>query len=275
MKLYSQPSSKMLPGLQTPGYLGLISGCMFSGKTSKLIELYKQYSLCDISVSVINHAGDDRYGTSDLSTHDGRRIPCIRATTLGGLESHDSIQNARVILINEGQFFHDIVPWVTARVEKEEKIVFVCGLDGDFARQGFGSWLDLLPLADEVTKLTALCSSCKLHPGIFSRRLTADTHQVLIGSAQYIPVCRRCYKIEDTTVFQIQKIRANMECVRGRVLQQRDTLVNKWKNDYCGATRAERKKMRPIFASLEEAMDQDTRLLKNLRDELQTLETTK
>lgn len=265
----------MLPGLQTPGYLGLISGCMFSGKTSKLIELFKQYSLCDISVSVINHAGDDRYGTYDLSTHDGRRIPCTRAMTLSGLESHDSIKSARVILINEGQFFPDIVPWVTSRVEEEEKIVFVCGLDGDFARQGFGSWLELLPLADEVTKLTALCNSCKQHPGIFSRRLTADTHQVLIGSAQYIPVCRSCYKSDDTVHFRIQKIHANMKCVRERAIQRRENFVNKWENYYCGATRAERKQMRPEFASLDEAIGHDTQLLKDLREELRSLETTK
>lgn len=264
----------MLPGLQTPGYLGLISGCMFSGKTSKLIELFKQYTLCEISVSVINHAGDDRYGTSDLSTHDGRRIPCTRATALSGLECHDSIRDARVILINEGQFFPDIVPWVTARVEEEEKIVFVCGLDGDFARQGFGSWLDLLPLADEVTKLTALCSSCKQHPGIFSRRLTADTHQVLIGSAQYIPVCRKCYRTEDTASFRTQKIRSDMACALKESLQRRADW-DKWLKDYCGATRAERKRLRTTFVSLDEAIGQDAQLLRDLRAELQTLETTK
>lgn len=265
----------MLPGLQTPGYLGLISGCMFSGKTSKLIELFKQYSLCDISVSVINHAGDDRYGTYDLSTHDGRRIPCTRATTLSGLESHDSIKSARVILINEGQFFPDIVPWVTYRVEEEEKIVFVCGLDGDFARQGFGSWLELLPLADEVTKLTALCSSCKLHPGIFSRRLTEDTHQVLIGSTQYIPVCRSCYKSENMVGFRIQKIRGNMKYVRERAIQRRKNFMDKWENEYSGATRAERKQMRLEFASLDEAIGQDAHFLRSLREELRALETTK
>lgn len=265
----------MLPGLQTPGYLGLISGCMFSGKTSKLIELFKQYTLCDISVTVINHAGDDRYGTYDLSSHDDKHIPCTWATTLSGLETHDSIRSARVILINEGQFFPDIVPWVTTRVEEEKKIVFVCGLDGDFARQEFGSWLKLLPLADEVTKLTALCSSCKLHPGIFSRRLTADTHQVLIGSAQYIPVCRSCYRAENTNSFRIQKIRANIECVRKTAIQRRKDFVNKWESEYCGATRALRKQMRAEFAALDEAIGQDTQLLKDLREELRILETTK
>jgi thymidine kinase len=263
----------MLPGLQTPGYLGLISGCMFSGKTSKLIELFKQYTMCEISVSVINHAGDDRYGTSELSTHDGRQIPCTRATSLSGLENHESIKNSRVVLINEGQFFPDIVPWVTARVEDEEKIVFVCGLDGDFARQGFGSWLDLLPLADEVTKLTALCSSCKLHPGIFSRRLTADTHQVLIGSAQYIPVCRRCYKMDD--IGKAEKIRASMNSIREKIHQRVKNYfeINQGPPPPC--TGPEHCQWHAEHVSFRESQQRDAKLFLDLEDELKTLESTK
>lgn len=183
----------MLPGLDTPGYLGLISGSMFSGKTSKLIELYKQYTLCGIPVAVINHAADNRYSTTVMSTHDGRTIPCIRAEELVGLEKDPVVAKSRVVLINEGQFFPDIVEWVKALVDVEEKIVFVCGLDGDYTRKSFGKWLDLIPLCDEVTKLTSLCMTCKRHPGIFSHRLSGDTGQILIGADQYIPVCRRCY----------------------------------------------------------------------------------
>ena len=183
----------MLPGLDTPGYLGLISGAMFSGKTSKLIELYKQYTLCEVDVCVINYSGDKRYSDTQLSTHDGVTIPCTWAECLEGLQHVSPVATARVILINEGQFFPDIVPWVTEQVEGYEKIIFICGLDGDFMRKGFGSWLDLIPLCDEVTKLTALCSLCKRQAGLFSKRLTEDKQQVLIGSAQYIPVCRRCY----------------------------------------------------------------------------------
>ena len=185
----------MLPGLDTPGYLGIISGPMFSGKTSKLIELYKQYILCGVNVAVINYIGDKRYSASELSTHDGRTIPCIWADHLKGQEAISTVKEAHVILINEGQFFADIVEWVTEQVEDYQKIVFVCGLDGDFKRERFGSWLDLIPLCDEVIKLTALCSMCKRQSGLFSKRITTDTNQVLIGTDQYIPVCRRCYKI--------------------------------------------------------------------------------
>jgi len=72
--------------------------------------------------------------------------------------------------------------------------VYVSGLDGDFQRKRFGQILDLIPLCDKVTKLTSLCSICKNgKPGIFSMRLTVETCQTLVGSDNYIPVCRECY----------------------------------------------------------------------------------
>lgn len=255
----------MLPGLDTPGYLGLISGCMFSGKTSKLIELYKQYALCNVPISVINHVGDNRYSTKDLSTHDGRRIPCLRSASLGDLENNDSVRAARVVLINEGQFFEDIVPWVTARVEDEGKIVFVCGLDGDFARQSFGPWLDLIPLADEVVKLTALCSSCKRHPGIFSLRLTSNTDQVLIGSSQYAPACRRCYQAADTAH---DRSRFLSKLSRERLSQK--IIANRWilakrQETYIGAPKNERSVVRAELRHLDDEIGNDVVELRRLR----------
>ena len=75
------------------------------------------------------------------------------------------------------------------------KKVYVCGLDGDFERKKFGQILNLIPLCDKVTKLTSLCSVCKNGaPGIFSKRITLETEQTVVGSDNYIPVCRKCYK---------------------------------------------------------------------------------
>jgi thymidine kinase len=71
----------------------------------------------------------------------------------------------------------------------------VSGLDGDFERKKFGQILDLIPLCDKVTKMTSLCSLCKNGtPGLFSMRLTKEKEQMLIGSTNYIPVCRVCYE---------------------------------------------------------------------------------
>jgi thymidine kinase len=75
------------------------------------------------------------------------------------------------------------------------KKVFICGLDGDFERKKFGCILDLIPHCDKVTKLTSLCNLCKNgESAIFSIRLTNEKTQTLIGSDNYIPVCRSCYE---------------------------------------------------------------------------------
>ena len=176
-------------------YLEIILGPMFSGKTSKLAEIYKQCMFCSIPVAVINYALDTRYHDTMLSTHDKHMIPCIQAMLLAPMwENNAQVRNADVILINEGQFFEDLYPAVESMLKARKKI-YISGLDGDFQRKRFGQILDLIPLCDKVTKLTSLCSICKTgEPGIFSMRLTNETQQTLIGSDNYAPVCRTCYK---------------------------------------------------------------------------------
>jgi thymidine kinase len=167
---------------------------MFSGKTSRLLEIYKQCTFCNISVAVINHSSDTRYDSNDiLSTHDQKKIPCFSFTLLSEIVSHPKISTQQVILINEGQFFEDLVPVVKTLLNQCKKI-YIAGLDGDFERKKFGSILDLIPLCDKVSKLTSLCSQCRDGtPGIFSMRLTHEKQQTLVGSDNYIPVCRNCY----------------------------------------------------------------------------------
>jgi thymidine kinase len=106
-----------------------------------------------------------------------------------------------VILINEGQFFPDLFEFVNSLL-LERKKVYICGLDGDFERKKFGSILELIPLCDKVTKLTSLCSLCRDGtPGIFSMRLTQETEQTVVGSENYIPVCRKCYQKSNNSKF--------------------------------------------------------------------------
>jgi thymidine kinase len=189
--------STVIEGNETgmSGYLELIIGPMYSGKTSKLLELYKQFTFCGIKTMVINYHEDTRYSATHLSTHDKIMIPCRQARTLNvDITTHNKeFTDAQVILINEGQFFEDIVNWTKCAVETHKKTVYICGLDGDFKRQKFGSWLDLIPLCDKVSKLHSYCSQCKKKPAIFSHRLSSEKEQVLIGSDCYVPLCRACY----------------------------------------------------------------------------------
>jgi thymidine kinase len=191
--------SLCLPNTNTTGYLEIILGPMFSGKTSRLIEIYKQCTFCKLPVVVINYSLDTRYDPLLLCSHDQIKIPCIQTKNLmdllvNNVLDNDKVEKTRVILINEGQFFDDLIPFVTLMLEKQKQI-FICGLDGDFERKKFGFILDLIPLCDKVTKLSSLCSLCKNGTsGIFSLRLTSEKEQTLIGSDNYLPVCRACYQ---------------------------------------------------------------------------------
>jgi thymidine kinase len=127
--------------------------------------------------------------------------PCLQANKLadiwtretGNSDAYHLLRSAEVILINEGQFFSDLYEVVVDMLKYNKKI-YICGLDGDFERKKFGSILDLIPLCDKVNKLTSLCSLCKDGtPAIFSMRLTEEKEQTIVGSTNYIPVCRKCY----------------------------------------------------------------------------------
>jgi thymidine kinase len=172
------------------GYLELIFGPMFSGKTTRLIQHYKAYKFIEKKPVVINYSLDTRYSETALSSHDRVEIPCVFTSTLDKSMWID----ADVILINEGQFFGDLVSMVMEMVESHNKKVHICGLDGDFRRQRFGSLLDLIPYADKVEKLSAFCGMCRDGtPAIFSHRVSTEVNQIVIGSDNYIPLCRSCY----------------------------------------------------------------------------------
>ena len=187
------------------GYLELIIGPMYSGKTSSLLELYRQFTFRGIKTLVVNYSEDTRYSETELSTHDKIMIPCKQANDLfddicsfdnqdeNKINKFKDFYNSSVILINEGQFFSDIEDWVKCAVEKYGKRVYVCGLDSDFNREPFGTLLKLVPLCDKITKLQSHCSHCKIKPAIFSHRLTNEKQQKIIGSDSYVPLCRACY----------------------------------------------------------------------------------
>jgi len=179
------------------GYLELILGPMFSGKTSTLKKIYDQCIYCNIPIMVINYEADNRYcDASFMSTHDRVMIPCIKGISILEIleKNKEKVSESEVILINEGQFFEDIHT-VIHLVENMHKRVYICGLDGDFKKNKIGSLLDLIPHCDNVYKLKSLCSECRDgKSGLFSYRITDETQQVVIGVENYKPVCRACFE---------------------------------------------------------------------------------
>ena len=175
------------------GKLEVIAGPMFAGKTTYIINEYNKYTSMDYKCVAINHANDVRYGDDVVSNHNQIKIPSINSSLLYNIKS--DISKYKVLFINEGQFFDDLYGFVKEMLELD-KIIFVCGLDGDFQRKKFGSILDIIPLADEVVKVNGICHKCKRRKSLFTHRIVKEGGQVVVGNDNlYMALCRPCYRL--------------------------------------------------------------------------------
>ena len=178
--------------------INLISGCMFSGKTSALINIAKINKMICKKVMIINYIGDSRYSESTyITTHDKISLDCEQSETdIMTMATMETFLDSEVICINEGQFFKNLVEFckIAASLNKH---VHVCGLDGDYLKRPFGEILNLIPHCETVQKLNAICMSCKDGtPACFTKKIliTSSDNLIQIGSTDiYLPVCRKCY----------------------------------------------------------------------------------
>ena len=182
----------------TEGYLKIILGCMFSGKTTEIFREYRRHTSCAFECLLINHLSDKRYTNNEekISSHDGIIVNSINIgdKLFDFFKKESYLSRYEVVFINEGQFFEDLYKFVDYVVNKKNKKVYVCGLDGDFQRKKFGSLLDIIPLADDVIKIKAICTECKSKDAIFTHRISQEKTQTIIGGSEsYKPLCRSCY----------------------------------------------------------------------------------
>ena len=184
------------------GKLDIIIGCMFSGKTSELMKrIQKAKLIYNDDVLVINHISDNRYGAENgIYSHDRFFNTSYKCLNLHELINNEEFKNAKAIFIDEAQFFEDLILFVTHCVERLNKWVTICGLDGDYKRRKFGHIIDLIPFADSVTKIKALCLRCKDGTeALFSKRVekkhgSEDDQVIMVGDEQkYESVCRYHY----------------------------------------------------------------------------------
>ena len=184
------------------GSLNIIIGCMFSGKTSELIAVDKKWSAIGKTVLSINYAKDVRYGNdSNMYSHSLDKTKCIMVMRLEDVPEN-LIRTANIILINEAQFFKDLVFYCKYWCDDLKKHITVSGLDGDFERKPFGHILELIPLSNSVIKLNAycvMCDNCDNLPrdAIFTHRLTQEKEQEIIGNKNYVALCRYHYLKEN------------------------------------------------------------------------------
>jgi thymidine kinase len=172
---------------------------MFAGKSSAVISRVRRAEVLGWKTFVITSSADTRYtAESKIITHDRASMDATGATVLKGLEQRSEYAQARLVIIEEGQFFTDLYDFVVRAVEEDGKDVVVVGLDGDSDRKPFGDILRLIPLADKVERLTSLCKRCgDGTPGLFSAlvRGSKGGEQVFVGgSDSYEAMCRKHYK---------------------------------------------------------------------------------
>lgn len=173
------------------GQIQLIFGPMFSGKTTELMRRMKRYQIANYKCLVIKYSKDDRYDKEGIATHDRQTLPAVPADKLDDVAT--LAENFEVIGVDEGQFFPDVVSFSDEMAERG-KIVIVAALDGTFQKKGFGDILNLVPLAENVIKLNAVCMGCN-NEGSFTKRKGQETAVEVIGGAdKYWAVCRTCFK---------------------------------------------------------------------------------
>lgn len=175
--------------------LSLILGPMFAGKSSELLGTIRKYNAIGWPILVITHTVDTRYSNApEIVSHNGERYPALRINDLNSVGKH-LYKEARLIIIEEAQFFIGLRNFVLPAVEIDGKDVICVGLDGDADRQPFGEILSLVPYCDSVVKRTAFCKKCETPtPAIFTSRLGPRSDQIDVGGKErYEPLCRLHY----------------------------------------------------------------------------------
>jgi thymidine kinase len=180
------------------GYLNLIIGPMFSGKSTRLIHYIRKYKTLKFNMIVIKPSIDNRYTESnEICTHNFDKESCISYATneLGNIFNDSSYTNAKIIIIEEGQFFTSLYEHIKKMTDIDKKIVYVTALNGDSKRELFGDVYKLLPLCDNIEFMQALCIKCSDGTlGVYSKRILNNDNQVCVAGADvYQAVCREHY----------------------------------------------------------------------------------
>lgn len=174
------------------GWIEVICGPMFSGKTEELIRRLKRASYAGQDLQIFKPRLDDRYHDESIVSHDESALPSVAVESVA--EIRDKLDpSVEVIGIDEVQFFDDSVIEFCSELANEGCRVIVAGLDQDYRGEPFDPVPRLLATAEYVTKLLAICVRCG-NPASHSYRLANDPQQVLVGSNdEYEARCRKCF----------------------------------------------------------------------------------
>lgn len=184
----------MTPFVRGPmGWVEVICGPMFSGKSEELIRRIRRAEIARQRVQVFKPVVDDRYATDEIVSHSEMRIGAERVHHARAiLERLDP--RTQVVGIDEAQFFDDELIGVVESIANGGKRVIVAGLDQDYLGRPFDPMPQLLALAEEITKTLAICMRCG-NPAIRTQRLVPSDERIVVGGAHvYEARCRQCFE---------------------------------------------------------------------------------
>lgn len=176
------------------GWIEVVCGSMFSGKTEELIRRVHRAEYARRKIQVFKPEIDNRYEKDHLVSHSKMKTPSQIVKT--SQEIHDLVKyDTEIIAIDEVQFFDDNIVAVCEKLANNGKRVIVAGLDQDFSGKPFGQMPALLAIAEYVAKLNAICVKCG-NPASRTQRLTKSKETVVVGATDiYEARCRNCHEV--------------------------------------------------------------------------------
>ena len=170
----------------TGGWIHLITGCMFSGKTDEMLRLIRRAEIAGRRVVLVRPALDDRTEAGAVESRSGVTWRSDSVADSGDIPPLVTNARASVVAIDEAQFFDDGLPEIAELLAAEGRSVLISGLDQDFLGRPFNSMPTLLALADQVTKLTAICTVCgadatRTQRMVGGRPAAADDPLIVVG----------------------------------------------------------------------------------------------
>jgi len=185
-----------IPPHQLPrdtGWIEVITGCMFSGKTEELIRRLRRAQIAKQKVKIFKPKIDSRYSANSIVSHNEQSLPSILIEDI--VKVLDYTNDAQVIGIDEAQFFNEGIVGICNTLASRGKRVIVAGLDQDYTGKPFEPIPQLLAIAEYITKQHAICVVCG-NPADKTQRKTSDSKRVIVGAADiYEARCRKCHYI--------------------------------------------------------------------------------
>ena len=174
------------------GWIEVICGSMFSGKTEELIRRVRRAQIAKMDTIIFKPKIDDRYSPEHIVSHNQMKLNSQIVETSDEILTKS--QKAEVVAIDEAQFFDDDIVDVCKILAKQKKRVIIAGLDTDYRGEPFGPMPYLMCEADYMDKLRAICVKCG-NPATYTQRTSKDSQRVVIGETDiYEARCRNCYE---------------------------------------------------------------------------------